>query len=162
MCSVARKGGEAPSRAMDAIDRALIDHLQEGIDVCAYPFAAPASALDLTEDELIGRLRRLVSEGILSRFGPLFDAERLGGGVTLVAMQVPPEDFERVAAIVNAKPEVAHNYARAHTFNMWFVIATETPEQVETVIADIERSTGRHTLVLPRHATFHLGLRFKA
>lgn len=45
---------------------------------------------------------------------------------------------------------------------MWFVIATERPEQVETVIAGIERATGLTVLVLPRLATFHLGLRFKA
>jgi hypothetical protein len=39
----------------------------------------------------------------------MYHAERLGGGLSLVAMKIPPGDFERVAGIVNAMPEVAHN-----------------------------------------------------
>jgi hypothetical protein len=31
-----------------------------------------------------------------------------------------------VLALVNALPQVAHNYRREHTLNMWFVLATET------------------------------------
>ena len=37
-------------------------------------------------------------------------------------MAVPEERFEEVAAIVNAFPEVAHNYEREHALNMWFVL----------------------------------------
>ena len=93
---------------------------------------------------------------------PHYHAERLGGGLTLAAMQVSPEDFERVAAIVNAFPEVAHNYAREHALNMWFVLATETPERIDQVIAAIERDTGYKVYNMPKQEEFFVGLRFEA
>jgi len=92
----------------------------------------------------------------------MYHAERLGGGLTLAAMQIPSHDFERVAAIVNAFPEVAHNYAREHALNMWFVLATETPERIDQVIAAIERDTGYPVHNLPKQEEFFVGLRFEA
>ncbi len=89
----------------------------------------------------------------------MYHAERLGGGLTLAAMQVPPERYEAVAAQVNAHPEVAHNYAREHRLNMWFVLATEAPHRIGEVLAEIERETGCTVLDLPKRAEFHIGLR---
>ena len=63
----------------------------------------------------------------LTRFGPMFQVERMGGAFVLAALAVPEADYERVAELVNALPEVAHNYRREHALNMWFVLATETP-----------------------------------
>ena len=75
--------------AMDAVDRRIVNALQDGLPVCERPFLAVAAALDLDEGELIARLDALLADGTLSRFGPLFDAEKLGGAFTLAAMQVP-------------------------------------------------------------------------
>ena len=110
---------------MDTLDRAIINNLQGGFPVCDEPYREVASQLGTTEDELLRRIDAMLESGTLSRFGPMYHAERLGGGLTLAAMQIPPDDFERVAAIVNAFPEVAHNYAREHALNMWFVLATK-------------------------------------
>jgi len=144
---------------MDAIDRALIDALQDGVPVTARPFAEAASRLGLDEDALIERLRALLDGGVLSRFGPMYDAEALGGALTLCAMKVPERNFERVAEQVNAFAEVAHNYQRDHAFNMWFVIAAESPERLRQVIAEIEARTGLPVLDLPKQEEFYLGLR---
>jgi len=105
---------------MDASDRRIVNGLQGGFPITERPFAETAATLDLTEDALIERLGRLLAEGRLSRFGPLYNAERLGGAVTLAAMAVPEAEFDRVAEAVNAHAEVAHNYARDHELNMWF------------------------------------------
>jgi DNA-binding Lrp family transcriptional regulator len=148
--------------ALDSVDRAIVNSLQNGIPICERPFAAAAATLGLPEDELIGRLRRLLEDGVLTRFGPLFNAERLGGGLTLAAMEVPPEEFDRVAAIVNARPEVAHNYARDHRLNMWFVVAAERAADVATVLADIERASGLPVYDLPKLDEFYIGLRLDA
>jgi siroheme decarboxylase len=147
---------------VDALDRAIINNLQDGFPVCAEPYRAVASQLGTTEAELLRRLDVLLESGTLSRFGPMYHAERLGGGLTLAAMQVPPEDFERVAALVNAFPEVAHNYAREHALNMWFVLATETPERIDQVIAAIESVTGYAVHNMPKREEFFVGLRFEA
>ena len=147
---------------LDATDRRIVNALQGGFPVSERPYAEAAGCLGLAEDELIRRLERLLAEGALTRFGPMYHAERLGGAFTLAAMKVPAEDFERVAGIVNGFPEVAHNYQREHAFNMWFVLATETPARVQEVIAAIERAAGYPVYNLPRLEEFYVGLRFEA
>jgi DNA-binding Lrp family transcriptional regulator len=147
---------------MDDIDRKVINSLQGDFPVCERPYAEAAARLGLTEDELIRRLDALLEKGALSRFAPMYHAERLGGALTLAAMKIPAGDFERVADVVNGFPEVAHNYAREHEFNMWFVLATETPERIGEVIGEIEQATGYAVYNMPKLEEFFVGLRFQA
>jgi siroheme decarboxylase len=144
---------------MNETERTLINGLQGGFPICERPFLAAAERLGLTEEALIEGIRGLLEAGILSRFGPLYHAERLGGALSLVAMRVPEAEFERVANLVNAFPEVAHNYARNHELNMWFVLATEKPERKSEVLAAIEQVTGLPVHDLPKLAEYFVGLR---
>jgi DNA-binding Lrp family transcriptional regulator len=147
---------------MDEVDRMLVNRLQDGIAVVERPFAAVAAELGIAEPEVCGRLQRLVDEGWLSRFGPMIDAQALGGAFTLAALRVPAHDFDRVAALVNTHPEVAHNYRREHPFNMWFVVATERPEGVGELLATIERETGCRAIDLPKEREYYLRLKLDA
>jgi len=146
----------------DATDRRIIDALQGGFPVCERPFLNAATDLGLAEDELIARIDALLADGTLTRFGPLFDAAKLGGTFTLAAMQVPSVDYERVAAKVNALPEVAHNYARDHALNMWFVLGTETSDGIAAAIAKIEADTGLPVYAFPKEREFFVELKLKA
>ena len=147
---------------MDEIDRAIVNELQGGFPLEQRPFLEVAARLGIPEDDLLARVRTLLEDNVLTRFGPLYDAERLGGAFSLCAMSVPAMDFERVAALVNAHPEVAHNYEREHRFNMWFVVATRSASEVKSVLARIERETGYAILDLPREAEYFIGLRLVA
>jgi len=147
---------------MDELDRRIVNALQGGFPLSERPFAQVADRLGTTEAELLSRLNKLLESKTLTRFGPLFDAERLGGAFSLCAISVPREDFERVAALVNAHPEVAHNYERAHRLNMWFVLATAAASEMETIIEKIERETGYPVLNLPREEEYFVELRLTA
>jgi DNA-binding Lrp family transcriptional regulator len=146
---------------MDELDRAIIDRLQTGFPVCERPFLETAEALGTTEDELITRIDRLLREGTLTRFGPLFQVERMGGAFTLAAMSVPENRFDQIAAAVNALPEVAHNYAREHPLNMWFVLATETADATCDAVRRIEERTGLPVLTFPKEREYFVGLDLK-
>ena len=147
---------------MDELDRRIVNELQGGFPLCERPYAAAAERLGTTETDLLLRLETLLQRKVLTRFGPLFDAERLGGAFSLCAMSVPEEDFERVAALVNAHPEVAHNYERAHRLNMWFVLATDHASKIPAIISSIEKDTGCPVLNLPREEEYFVGLRLTA
>ena len=147
---------------MDEIDRAIINSLQGGLPVCERPYLAAAQRIGIGEDDLIARLSRLLADGVLTRVGPLFQIERIGGAFTLAALHAPADDFETIAASVNALPEVAHNYARDHELNMWFVLATETPEEIDTVIGKIERETGCQVFNFPKSREYFVELKFEA
>jgi len=147
---------------MDARDRELINALHGGFPVKERPYAAVAESLAMTEDEVIARLSRLLEARTLTRFGPLYDAVRLGGAFTLAAMAVPHERFDEVTEIVNSFPEIAHNYARNHDLNMWFVVATERPEGIGEVLSQIKDRTGLDVLNLPKEEEYFLELRLPA
>lgn len=147
---------------MEPLDRDIVNRLQAGLPVCDRPYAGVAAELGIDEAELLQRLERLLADNVLTRFGPLYDAARLGGAFSLVAMQVPEDRFEEVAGIVNGYPEVAHNYQRDHAFNMWFVLATETPERIDEVNRDIERRTGLKVCNMPKLQEYYLNLQLEA
>jgi DNA-binding Lrp family transcriptional regulator len=152
-------GVDSRRDTMDAADRRIVSALQGGFPVCERPFLAAAVNLGLDEGELIARIDAMLADGTLTRFGPLFDAEKLGGAFTLAAMQVPAAEFERVAATVNAFPEVAHNYARDHALNMWFVLGTERPEGIPATIARIEAATGLPVYPFPKEREYFVELK---
>jgi DNA-binding Lrp family transcriptional regulator len=156
-----RRAALAPD-ALDATDRALIDAAQEGLPIVERPFAPLADRLGLSEEDVVARLGRLLAIGALTRFGPFFDAAAMGGAFCLCAMAVPEARFEAVAAAVNARPEVAHNYARAHRLNMWFVLATETPEGIAAAARAIEAATDLPVLLFPKEREFFVGFRVAA
>ena len=147
---------------MDDLDRAIINHLQGGLQVCERPYLLAADELEISEDELITRLASLLERGILTRIGPLFQIEKTGGAFTLAALHAPAEHYDAIAAKVNALPEVAHNYEREHELNMWFVVATETPEQIGEVIKAIEQDTGCAVFNFPKTRAYFVELKLLA
>jgi DNA-binding Lrp family transcriptional regulator len=147
---------------MDELDRAIVNGLQGGFPLCPRPYAVAAKRFGLEEQDLLKRIEKLLADGTLTRFGPMFDAERLGGAFSLCAMSVPPADFERAVALVNAHPEVAHNYERDHCYNMWFVLATGSPADIDAVVSAIEAETGYPVVNLPRESEYFVELKLVA
>ncbi len=150
------------SITLDDVDAAVINLLQEGFPLVPRPFAVAGEQIGLSEAEVIERVRRLREAGVLTRFGPFFDAAAMGGALCLCAMAVPVDRFEEVATMVNAHHEVAHNYERVHRLNMWFVLATQTPEKIEAVAHEIALETGLHVLRLPKLEEFFIGFKVAA
>ena len=140
-------------------DARLIDHLHGGFPLVDHPFAAVAADTGWTEEQVIERLHRLLAQGVLTRFGPLFQIERAGGQFVLAAMAVPEDRFDAVCAAVNAFTEVAHNYRREHALNMWFVVAAESPALARETLARIEAATGLPVYAFPKEEEYFVELR---
>lgn len=141
-------------------ERAIINRLQEGLPLTRYPYADVAAELQIDEATLLSHLKAMLSTGLLTRFGPMFHAGEMGGGLTLAAMRIPESEFARVTEQVNSFSEVAHNYRREHELNMWFVLATETPEGIADTIHRIESMTGFLVYNMPKEEEFHVHLHF--
>ncbi|MEX0367409.1 MAG: Lrp/AsnC family transcriptional regulator [Ruegeria sp.] len=147
---------------LDAIDRRLLNRMQEDLPLVARPYAAVAEELGIGEDALLARLARMKEDRVITRFGPFFDAAAMGGAFCLCAMAVPEDEFDAVLTKVNAHAEVAHNYQRTHRLNMWFVLATETPEGIGACADAIESETGVTVLRFPKLQEFFIGFRVAA
>src|SRR3546814_6978580 len=110
---------------------------------------------------LCAQVQAWLDDGTLTRFGPLFDIEALGGAFTLAALCVPSSRIDEVAGMLAGMPEVAHNYQREHpSWNMWFVLACSLPADIARTIERIAQHTGLSVLNLPKEQTYHVGLHF--
>lgn len=137
----------------------LMNEWQRGFPLAPRPFAEIAAHCGMSEEEVIGSYRALKARGLIDRIGPVFRPNTVGAS-TLAALAVPPADLERVAALVSARPEVNHNYAREHRWNLWFVVAAQSAARVEAAVRDIEAQTGRRALRCPLLEEYHIDLGF--
>ena len=149
-------------RELDTVDRQIIAKLQGDFPLCARPYAEVAERLGITEDELLKRLERLLADKVLTRFGPMFQIERMGGAFVLAALAAPEARYEEITELVNTLPQVAHNYRREHELNMWFVLATETQAGIAEAVACIERDTGLPVYAFPKEREYFVEMKLEA
>jgi siroheme decarboxylase len=147
---------------LDAIDRSLINVLQGGFPLVDRPFAEVAALVGIDETDVIARVNSLRERGVLTRFGPMFQVERMGGAFVLAALAVPEDRYDEVAQAVNSLPAIAHNYRREHALNMWFVLATEAPEGIPAAIETIEAMTGLPVYAFPKEREYFVELKLVA
>lgn len=144
---------------LDEQQRALIDGWQRRLPLEPRPFAAIASALDLTEGRVLELLRGLQANGVLARIGATVRPNTAGASL-LAAMRIAAPDFERIAAIVSAEPCVNHNYEREHAFNLWFVVTAPDRRELATALGRLRATTGHDILELPMERAYVLDLGF--
>jgi DNA-binding Lrp family transcriptional regulator len=141
-----RKDGAAV--ALDDLDRKLLNLMQGSFPLQPRPYAAVAQAAEVTEQEVLARVRRLLDERIIRQVTPIYDTRALGYGSMLVAAKVDPENPWQAAKIVNSHPGVSHNYLRNHDFNMWFTLAVEPDSRLglEGTLDVLQRLTGAESI----------------
>ena len=144
------------------IDRRILATLQGDFPICERPYSEAAAQLGIGEAELLARLESLLADKVLTRFGPMFQIEEMGGAFVLAALAVPEARYEEVTALVNALPQVAHNYRREHQLNMWFVLATESKAGIADAIAQIEHDTGLPVYAFPKEREFFVEMKLEA
>jgi DNA-binding Lrp family transcriptional regulator len=118
-----RKHGAAVP--LDELDKKLLNLMQGSFPIEPRPYLRVAELADVSEDEVMSRVRHLLEERIIRQVTPIFDTRALGYASMLVAAKVDPENPHRAAKVINKHPGVSHNYLRNHEFNIWFTIATE-------------------------------------
>ena len=146
-------------RQYSELEQRLLNDFQNGLPLSPTPFADIASDLGVYETTVLENLKRLQSEGVISRVGPVFRPNRLGAS-TLAAMAVEEDRLEEIASIVSSFEQVNHNYERDHYFNLWFVVVDESPEALTETLRDIELHCGYDILDLPMLQDYFIDLGF--
>ncbi|HTN29910.1 MAG TPA: Lrp/AsnC family transcriptional regulator [Pseudomonas sp.] len=144
---------------LEPLDHRLIERFQHGMPLCAEPYRAMAEELGCSEQAVLDSLRHLRERDALSRIGPVFEHSRAGAS-TLVALAVPEERLEQVAARISQYPEVNHNYRREHAYNLWFVLTGPDRASLDRLLAEIETDTGLAPLDLPMEHSYRIDLGF--
>lgn len=152
--------GHAAAPPMDGVEARVLTRIQRDFPVVSRPFAALGEELGLTEDEVRSAVTRLSERRLIRSLGPVFDPRALGYVSTLCAASVPAEKVDTVAAIINARPEVTHNYLRAHPVNLWFTVIAQPEARLAQIIAELERDTGLVIHNLPAERLFKIRVEF--
>tara|TARA_R110000822_G_scaffold159476_13_gene299301 strand:+ start:6288 stop:6770 length:483 start_codon:yes stop_codon:yes gene_type:complete len=143
-------------------EKQLINCYQGDFPLTPEPFQVIADELNTTSKKVQETLNQLLDRGVLTRFGPLYNIEKVDGAFSLCALKVPAQRFDEVAELVNSYTEVAHNYQRDHEWNMWFVLAAESERALTEAFNHITKATGCPSLNLPKQTEFFVGLKLEA
>ena len=110
-------------QTIDSLDKQLLNEIQWQFPLVDRPFLEISKRYDMSEEEVLERIRILKRIGLIRQINAIFDTRRLGYKSTLVAFSVSHDKLEQVANEVNSHPGVSHNYERNHEYNMWFTLA---------------------------------------
>ncbi|WP_417544994.1 AsnC family transcriptional regulator [Marinobacter sp.] len=144
---------------LDPTDQQLINHFQRHLPVCERPYLEMSRQLGISEQEVIERLQSLQSRDVVGRVGSVFEHSQAGASL-LAAVAAPEEQMDLVAARINRAPGVNHNYAREHTYNLWFVMTAPDHELLEEHLDELERELKLPMLRLPMVEGYHIDLGF--
>lgn len=144
----------------DDLDKKIINMIQLDFPLTVRPYLEIADALGISEDDVIRRLSRLSEQGAVRRIGPILNTKGMGGSNTLVAVKVPADKINDAAAVINAYPEVSHNYLRNADFNIWFTLSAPTRERIDTILCEIEETLKCPIMDLPTVRQHKIQVRF--
>jgi DNA-binding Lrp family transcriptional regulator len=146
---------------IDNVDKNLLNIIQAEFPLSREPFAALEQHLSVNRNEVIQRIDKLKSRGIIRLIGPVFNPRRLGYRTTLVAMKVPLEHLDNAEQIISTHPMVSHCYERDHDFNLWFTLAMPVAEDMESEIHELDsKIKAAEILNLPAIRTFKIDAYF--
>jgi DNA-binding Lrp family transcriptional regulator len=133
---------------LEDLDKKLLNLMQGRFPIEPRPYARVAELAEISEQEAMTRVQRLLDERIIRQVTPIFDTRALGYSSMLVAAKVDPENPHRAAQVINAHPGVSHNYLRNHEFNLWFTIATEpdSPLGLQGTLDVLAREAGAESV----------------
>jgi DNA-binding Lrp family transcriptional regulator len=141
----------------DATDSRLIAALADGLPLDPRPFAALARTAGVDEDEAVARVRRMVGDGVIKRFGLVVRHHELGYCANAMVVWDAPDDRVRIAGRRLARnTEVTLCYRRArHTgwpYNLYLMIHGRDRAAVLATVGRIEAEAGLGGL--PRRVLF--------
>jgi DNA-binding Lrp family transcriptional regulator len=145
-------------------DLAILNCLQNDLPLVSRPWNIIAERLGITETEILGRMLRLEEAGIIRGISPVLESRHLGlNAATLIALRVPEDRVNEIAAIISSYPEISHNFRRDHPYSLWFTIAAQNVEEIQRVLHEILDRTGisaSDALDLPTVKKLKIDVRF--
>jgi AdoMet-dependent heme synthase len=155
---------DIPRIYLDPADLALLDALQDDIPLVSHPYDAIGRRVGIPEPEVIKRLEALQKQGVVRGLSPVLESRHIGlAASTLVALRVPEARIPAVARVINACPEVSHNYRRDHRYSLWFTIAAKDELRIREIVEGIRNVAGLKEddiLELPTVRRFKIDVRF--
>lgn len=132
---------------MNQTDKEILNVMKE-IPILKEPFAEVARKLGITQDDIIITLKKLMSDGIITRFGVSVNQREVGiVANAVVAWKVPKNLVEEVGEALSCLSEVTHCYERQTVpgkweYNLFIVLHGYSHESVRQFVEKLSRDIG--------------------
>lgn len=147
--------------ALTDLDRRILDRIQDNFPLCSHPYAALGEELGVSEEEVFERVCFLREQGIIRQLSANFWASKLGFVSTLCSAKVPSDALDSFLDVVNAIPNVTHNYLRDNPFNVWFTLICPSREDIQKTLDRVTQETGIEILNLPAEKIYKINVNFQ-
>jgi DNA-binding Lrp family transcriptional regulator len=133
---------------LDHEDQALVAALADGLPLVERPYEALGRVLGWPEEQVIGRLGRLIAAGLISRFGVIVRHHELGiCANAMVVWDVPDARVREAGAVLRALPYVTLCYRRprrppAWPYNLFCMIHGRERAKVEALADEATAAAG--------------------
>ncbi|QGT99057.1 Siroheme decarboxylase AhbA [Candidatus Syntrophocurvum alkaliphilum] len=131
----------------DNIDSVIINMIQGDIPLESRPFKNLADSLQITEQEVIDRIKKMQHEGTIRRFGAVLRHQKAGFNVNaMVVWNVEESKTDEVGNNMAKFKHVSHCYLRDvekdFGYNIFTMIHAKTESELDKIIKDISKVTG--------------------
>ena len=129
-------------------DRALLAAIEDGLPLAPRPYAAIADRLGWEEDRVLARLKVLIEEGAIKRFGVVVRHRSLGYHANaMVVFDIPDQAVADAGATLAALPYVTLCYRRPRRppdwpYNLFCMIHGRDEDEVRTQVDEATVAAG--------------------
>ena len=159
----------ASLQTVDATDRAIIVATQGGLPLVARPYHAIAEQLQLDPEDLMARLRRLHTVGVIRRLGAVPNHYAIGYKANGMSVwDVPDARVDELGEAVGGFEFVSHCYGRPRRlpqwpYNLFAMVHGKSRDEVEQQVALIAAFLGQqvrsHSILYSTRILKKTGLR---
>jgi DNA-binding Lrp family transcriptional regulator len=157
--ALTREGRPDMTSELDPKDSVLLRTIQESFPLVERPFQDIARRIGWTEEEVISGVRVLTDSGLIRKLGAVLNPRNMGYVSTLAAVDVPDENLDVAASVINEYSSVTHNYQREGSPNLWFTMTEPDRSTLEEHLAEIEKKIGLPVLRMPVTKMFKIGVK---
>lgn len=148
---------------LSALDKRILNRLQEDIPFEEKPWGSMAGELGIKEDYLLERIAFFKKNGIIRRISAVFSPRKINFVSTLVAVKTAPGNIGKAVEKINSYPEVTHNYRRDGEYNIWFTLVARDKKRLARIMRRLKKDKDIEKISeFPAVKLFKIDVKFSA
>ena len=123
---------------LNALDKRILNRLQEDIPFEKRPWGITARELGITEDFIMERITFFKKKDIIRRISAVFSPRKINFVSTLAAVKIIPGNINKAVKKINSYHEVTHNYRRSGEYDLWFTLVAKNKKRIARIMRQLK------------------------